>query len=137
LPHIKGGYNLNKGDREFSIFGSGSSDNNVDNTVFSISAGHGYFFTDNLEVELRQRIDFVDTPGDNFWGGSTELAADYHFNLGRIQPRNVQGQACGYAFNLSLTLLNIFSPSLVSPMLAKRDKTETSLFNIPCRSTIL
>ena len=94
-------WGFHKGDREFSISGSGSSDNNVDNTVFSISAGLGYFFTDNLEGELRQRIDFVDTPGDNFWGGSTELAADYHFNLGRIQP--LIGASFGYIYGDDIT----------------------------------
>jgi hypothetical protein len=79
-------YGFHKGDLEFSIFGRGSSDNNVDNTNFSISAGLGYFFTDTIEAELRQNIIFIDTPGDNFWGGSTELAADYHFDLDRFQP---------------------------------------------------
>jgi len=94
-------YGFHKGDLEFSLFGRGSSDNNVDNTNFSVSAGLGYFFTDNLEAELRQNILFVDTPGDNFWAGSTELAADYHFNLGRIQP--LIGASIAYNYGDDIT----------------------------------
>ncbi|MFZ3137980.1 MAG: outer membrane beta-barrel protein [Thermodesulfovibrionales bacterium] len=94
-------YGFHKGDREFSIFGRGYSDNNVDNTVFTTSLSLGYFFTDNLEAELRQSLSFIDTHGDNFWGGSTELAADYHFDLDRFQP--LIGASIAYNYGDDIT----------------------------------
>jgi len=94
-------YGFHKGDLEFSLSGRGASDNNVDNTNFAISAGLGYFFTDNLEGELRQSIVFFDTPGDNFWSGSTELAADYHFDLDRFQP--LIGASIAYNYGDDIT----------------------------------
>jgi hypothetical protein len=44
------------------------------------------------------------------------------------------GQACGYAFSLSLTLCNVFSPACGSPMLANRDKNVISHWHISVKN---
>jgi len=89
-------YGFHKGDYEFTLSGSGTSDNNLDDTVFATSFSLGYFFTDNFEAALRQSIVFNDLPGDNGWGGSTNLAVDYHFDLARFQP--LIGASVGYIY---------------------------------------
>jgi hypothetical protein len=92
-------YGFNKGDYEFTLSGSGTSDNDLDNTVFSTSFGLGYFFTDNFEGALRQSVSFNDFPGANGWSGSTSLAVDYHFDLERFQP--LIGASAGYIYGNS------------------------------------
>jgi len=89
-------YGFHKGDYEFTLSGSGASDNDLDNTVFATSFGLGYFLTDYFEAALRQSIVFNDLPGDNGWGGSTNLAIDYHFDLARFQP--LIGASVGYIY---------------------------------------
>lgn len=74
------------GDKEFTLNGTGSSDNDFDTTVLSVEASLGYFLSNNLEVLVRQGGSVVDVPGDNVWNGSTRLGLDYHFNLQTWQP---------------------------------------------------
>jgi len=89
-------YGFHKGDREFTLSGSGTTDNDFDNTTFTTSFSLGYFFTDNFEGVFRQGISFSDLPGDNSWGGSTNLAVDYHLDLARFQP--LIGVSIGYIY---------------------------------------
>jgi hypothetical protein len=75
------------GDREFTMAGSGTSDNGFDNTAFGMSASIGWFATDQFEWGLRQDVGVTDTDGGatDFTGG-TRLFLDYHLNLGNWQP---------------------------------------------------
>ncbi len=75
-----------QGDKELTLSGSGSSDKDFDTSTFSTEAGFGYFYTDKLEGVIRQGVSIADRPGDNSWKGSTRLALDYHFDLGKYQP---------------------------------------------------
>ena len=74
------------GNKELTLSGNGSSDNDFDTSIFSVEAGLGYFVGNNLEVLLRQGVSVIDVPGDNQWNGSTRLGLDYHFNLQTWQP---------------------------------------------------
>lgn len=74
------------GDKELTLSGNGSSDNDFDYTNFSVEAGLGYFVSNNLEAVLRQGVSVLDQPGDNLWNGSTRLGLDYHFDLEMWQP---------------------------------------------------
>ena len=78
-------YGFNPGDWEFTLNGSGTSDEDFDNTIFSIEGSLAKFLTRGLEVGLRQGIGFVDRE-DNDWNASTRLFTDYNFDLNRLQP---------------------------------------------------
>ncbi|MCK9274122.1 MAG: hypothetical protein M0P57_03435 [Syntrophales bacterium] len=80
-------WGFNPGDWEFTVQGSGTSDDSVDNSVLSSEFSIGYFFTDNVELGLRQGIGFVDIEGsDDVWNASSRGFLDYHFDLQRFQP---------------------------------------------------
>jgi len=82
-----GDWGFNAGDLEMTLQGSGTSDNDVDNTNFSVEGSLGYFFTRNLEFGLRQGIGYLDVEGgEDRWDGSTRLFADYHFDFWQMQP---------------------------------------------------
>lgn len=83
------------GVREFTIVGSGSSDESFDNTSLNTSFSIGQFFTDNLQGAVRQDISFSDVGSSN-WNGSTRLVADYHFGSGRLVP--LIGITLGYLY---------------------------------------
>jgi hypothetical protein len=55
----------------------------------------GYFFSDGFEGSLRQDISLNSREGSS-WDGATDLAIDYHFNLGRVQP--LIGASFGYSY---------------------------------------
>ncbi|MFO7965950.1 MAG: hypothetical protein R6U50_18630 [Desulfobacterales bacterium] len=75
------------GDFELTMQGSGSSDDELDNTVLSVEAGLGYFMSDALELGVRQGIGFVDIEGgDDDWSGSTRGFLDLHFGIGGLYP---------------------------------------------------
>ena len=84
------------GDKELTLSGNGSSDNDLDRTSFSMEAGFGYFYSKNLEVLVRQGVFIVDRPGANSWNGSTRLGLDYHFDLQQYQP--FLGASIGYLY---------------------------------------
>ncbi len=75
-----------QGDFEVTLGGSGSSDDNLDGTVFNIEAGLGYFITQNFEAVWRQGVSYADIPGDDNWNASTRLSFDYNFDLGNWYP---------------------------------------------------
>jgi hypothetical protein len=84
------------GVREFTVVGSGSSDESFDNTALATSFSIGQFFTDHLEGAIRQEISFSDTSDNNDFNGSTRIAADYHFGSGRLVP--LLGITVGYLY---------------------------------------
>lgn len=85
------------GDRELQLIGSGTSDNSLDNTIFTTELSFGYFFTPNLEALIRQGIGVVDIEGGGSdWNGATRLGVDYHFDLDVWQP--YIGVIAGYLY---------------------------------------
>ena len=86
-----------EGDKELLLNASGASDNDFDNTIFSIAGDLGYFFTPNLEAAIRQGLSFTDTEGaGSSLNASTRGAVDYHFDLGRWWP--FAGANIGYIY---------------------------------------
>lgn len=80
------------GDWEFTLGGGGESDQDFDSGGAGVNASIGYFFSENFELALRQSASF-DAGGfngpdnaDEEWSGSTRLAVDWHFLLGRFVP---------------------------------------------------
>ena len=75
------------GDREFTLSGTGTSDNGFDNTTFALSASIGWFTTEHLEWGLRQNVGISDTKDDDTtFSGGTRGFADYHFDFSEWQP---------------------------------------------------
>lgn len=74
------------GSREVTLSGTGTNDNDFDSGSFGISGSYGWYVDRNLEVSLRQTINWADIGGDGSFGGSTRLAVDWHFDLGRWRP---------------------------------------------------
>ncbi len=78
------------GDREFSISGTGSSDQDFDNTSAGVSGELGWYLSRELEVGIRQSLNFTDIEGEDIsndaWNGATRGFADYHFGSGALRP---------------------------------------------------
>jgi len=80
-------YGFSPQDWEFTLQGSGSSDDELDNSTLSLEFSIGYFFTEVFELGLRQGLGYSDPEvGDDNWNASTRAFADYHFDLQRWQP---------------------------------------------------
>ena len=75
------------GDKEFSLSGSGSSDQNGDNANFGISGDLGYYLTPDLEMGIRQSVNYDNPANSNSdWNGATRGFADYHFLHNAFRP---------------------------------------------------
>jgi len=74
------------GDWEFTLGGGGAADNEFDTAGVGVNGSFGYFLNPNLEVAVRQTLNFVDAGNDEEWSGSTKVAADWHFLLGKFVP---------------------------------------------------
>jgi hypothetical protein len=74
------------GDWEFTLGGSGNSDQDFDRGGFGLNVGAGYFFNPNLELGLRQNVTYNGNQRDDEWSGSTRGAVDWHFQLGKFVP---------------------------------------------------
>lgn len=69
-----------KGDRTFTLSGTGSSDNSFDSNTFGASAELGWFLSDSLEAGARQSVNVLaQDHGDDSWSGATRGFADWHF----------------------------------------------------------
>jgi hypothetical protein len=73
---------------ELTLNGSGFNDKDFDNGAFGGGFSIGYFLNENFELALRQSVNYVDTEAidGSDTVASTRLAADVHFDLGRLQP---------------------------------------------------
>lgn len=83
---------------ELLLAGAGSSDNEFDGGGFQLNAQVGYYFTDALQVNVRQSAGYSDF-GDSSWNAGTRVGVDYHFDLGadqRVVP--FVGVAAGYLY---------------------------------------
>jgi hypothetical protein len=85
---------------ELTLSGSGSSNEDADSGSFGLGGSFGYYPIDQLEVLVRQTINYADN--DAIEGGSTSVnattavALDYHFDLDRFQP--FIGASIGYFY---------------------------------------
>ncbi|UEX79936.1 hypothetical protein LMH63_18560 [Spiribacter halobius] len=78
------------GEREFSIAGSGSSDQDFDNSNFGLTADLGWYLQRNVIAGIRQSVNFADIQGEDatndFWNGTTRGYLDYQFGTHRARP---------------------------------------------------
>ena len=100
---------FDEGDWEVTIAGSGSSDDEFDNTALSVGFSVGYFFNDNLEAGLRQTVAFSDVEGaGSDFAGSTTGFADYHFDMDEWQP--FVGAFIGYSYGDAVDEDGVWGP---------------------------
>lgn len=86
------------GDWELRLDGHGASDKDFDNNSLGASAQVGYFFTDALQVNLRQGLSWDKVQGiGSDWSGSTGVGIDYEFQIGD-QWRPYVGASLGYTY---------------------------------------
>jgi outer membrane autotransporter protein len=83
------------GNWALELSGQGNNDQDFENGSFAAQAELGYFLSKELEVGLRQSIQWSDF-GDSTWAGTTGVFADYHFDLDRWQP--YVGAAVQYSY---------------------------------------
>ena len=85
------------GDNFFTLTGSGSSDNEFDNSNLGAGISFGHFYSDVVAGEIRQSVNFYDVPGNNNqWNGSTRVALDYYLGSGKFSP--FVGANTGYVY---------------------------------------
>jgi hypothetical protein len=89
-----------QGDWELTLGGSGANGPDLDGVSFGVNGSVGYFFTDQLELSLRQVIGYTDVNVESSWNGSSRVALDFHFDLGRWQP--FVGGNIGYVYGESV-----------------------------------
>ena len=87
---------LEAGTKEFTLSGSGSSNEDVDAGSFGVGASFGYYPINQLELLVRQTVSYADFNAGTSVNASTAVAADYHFDLDRFQ--SFVGVAIGYAY---------------------------------------
>lgn len=73
------------GRNEFSLSGTGTSDNDFENGSFGLTGNYGYYLDENWLVGVRQTFTWSDS-GSSSWTGSTRGVLDYHFGQGRWRP---------------------------------------------------
>lgn len=74
------------GDWEFTLGGTGDSNNRFSHGGFGATGSAGYFFNPNFELALRQNVNYDAHQQNDEWAGSTRMGADWHFLLGKFVP---------------------------------------------------
>jgi len=93
--------NFRQGDKEFTLNGTGGNDREFRAGSVNLGASLGYFLTDEFELSVRQTASYADAGQDSrqVWNGSTRVAADWNFDLGRWRP--FLGGNFGYVYGQS------------------------------------
>jgi hypothetical protein len=87
LPTAAANAQFSPGDWELTLSGEGRHGPDLNGTDFGVNFTLGYFLTKELEVGVRQSVNYADDTGPgSAWDGTTGVALDYHFDLGRWQP---------------------------------------------------
>ena len=83
-----------QGNYELTLSGAGSNDQDWTTGAFSVQGSLGYFTSKELELGVRQVINWAD--GGSAWSGQTQAFLDYHFDMDRWQP--FIGANIGYVY---------------------------------------
>lgn len=83
-------YGPEMGDREFSISGTGSSDQKFNSASFGVTGEMGWYFQDHLVAGIRQSINYASIEGetisDDYWNGATRGYVNYQFLDQTVRP---------------------------------------------------
>jgi hypothetical protein len=84
------GFGPARGDQEFSISGTGSSDRSFNSGSFGVTGDLGWYFREQVVAGVRQSVNYASIKGesikDDFWNGSTRGYVNYHFLTDRARP---------------------------------------------------
>lgn len=100
------------GSSEITLSGTGSNNNDFDSGSFGITGSYGYFFTNALELSVRQSFNWSGAEdADDNWNATTRIAADYHFNTsGRFRP--FIGANVGYIYGDNVNETGTIGPEV-------------------------
>lgn len=84
------------GNWELTLGGSGASNKGITQGNFGVNGSLGYFVTKDIEVAFRQAVGYSDFNHGTTVTASSRLAADYHFDLGKLKP--FIGGNIGYSY---------------------------------------
>lgn len=75
------------GDKEITINGQGTSDNDLDSNDFSLTGSYGHYINNQGQVGLRQTLTITDREGSSTdFDGATVVFYDHHFGQGKARP---------------------------------------------------
>ncbi|KPP99449.1 hypothetical protein [Marinobacter sp. HL-58] len=78
-----GAFGPSEGEREFSISGTGSGDQDFDSGSFGVSGDLGWYLRDNVVLGVRQSVNYASIEGENlkddFWNGATRGYGNFQF----------------------------------------------------------
>lgn len=84
------GFGPTRGDQEFSLSGTGNSDQSFDSGSFGVSGELGWYLRNQVVAGIRQSVNYASIEGesirDDFWNGSTRGYLNYHFFTDRARP---------------------------------------------------
>ena len=88
LPAAAANAQFAPGDWELTLSGEGRHGPDLNGTDFGVNFSLGYFLTKELELGVRQSVNYADDTGPGAALGTAPPASalDYHFDLGRWQP---------------------------------------------------
>lgn len=79
-----------EGNREFSISGTGSNDQDFNSGSFGVTGDLGWYLQDHMVGGVRQSINYAsiedEDTKDDFWNGSTRGYLNYQFLTDRTRP---------------------------------------------------
>ncbi|MBC8010922.1 MAG: hypothetical protein H7067_12595 [Burkholderiales bacterium] len=83
----QGGYGVQDGENEFTLAGTGSSSDSLDDSAGGLSASYGWYLNETLLLSVRQSVDYINPDsGDDSLAGTTAVAIDHHFGSDRVRP---------------------------------------------------
>lgn len=85
-----------QGDWELTLGANASNGPDFDGFTGGGNGGIGYYLTDQLEIGIRQSVNYSDVGVDSSLNGSTRVALDFHFDLGDVRP--FVGGNVGYVY---------------------------------------
>lgn len=89
-----------QGDFELTLGGNATGGRDFDGIAGGINASLGYFATDQLELGVRQSVNYTDVgtapDAGGQLSGSTRVFGDFHFDMGQWQP--YVGANIGYVY---------------------------------------
>lgn len=79
-----------QGEREFSISGTGTNDQDFNSGSFGVTGDLGWYFRDKVVAGIRQSVNYAsiedENTNDDFWNGSTRGYLNYQFLEDRARP---------------------------------------------------